>query len=232
MKRRARLNPALAKRAAQKAEAAHARDLVQARRDVALIVRRKAQIVDAFYDIGEALVRLQRPQAIAALHRRGFGEVCERDLGISVTRAWELIDIVRRVTREDAVRWGQDKTAALLQLASATKQKDTPGMLAAEKIRLHTRKAFDPETATARQIKALALEERRRRGASRRGRTTTPQERRDAGALQRALKKRGVQGARVRAVATRPGRISEVEIRVPFDALDELRKALAVHERW
>lgn len=225
--KRSKISPALAKRAAEKATAAQARLREEARRDIAMISRRKAQIADAFYDIGEALARLRRPAAIAALGRKGFGEVCERDLGMSVTRAGELIDIVQRVTREDAVRWGQDKTTALLQLASATRTDDTPGTLAAQKIRLHSGKTFDPEKATTRAIRTLALEERRRRGSSRRGRTTTPEERRDAERLRRALVKLGLDHAKVRAVATRPGAISDVEIRVPFDGLRELRSALA-----
>jgi len=52
--------PALAKRASTLAEAARERLVKQAREDLALIKRRKAEIAEAFYDIGEALKRLRK----------------------------------------------------------------------------------------------------------------------------------------------------------------------------
>ena len=87
------LPPALAKRAIHAADAKIARLLEEAKADLTLIARRKAQIVDAFYDIGEALRRLKRKEIVAALGRRSFAEVCEKDARVSVSQAgrrWSL----------------------------------------------------------------------------------------------------------------------------------------------
>jgi len=75
-KKKKTLPLAFATRAAKAAELKVARLLAEARRDLALIARRKGEIVEAFYDIGEALSRLKKREAIAALGRKSFAEVC------------------------------------------------------------------------------------------------------------------------------------------------------------
>jgi hypothetical protein len=62
-----RLPAALARRAVAASSAKLARVLDEATRDIALIRRRRAEIADAFYDIGEALVRLKRREVVIAL---------------------------------------------------------------------------------------------------------------------------------------------------------------------
>jgi hypothetical protein len=61
------LPAALATRANAAASARLARIVAEAKRDLALIKRRRAGIADAFYDIGEALVRLKRREVVIAL---------------------------------------------------------------------------------------------------------------------------------------------------------------------
>lgn len=228
-KTKKKLPLALAKNALEKAEGARARLLERARDDVALVVRRRGEITDAFYDIGEALLRLREDPVPRLLGRSGFAELCTKDLGISATRAGELVAVVTRVKRSDALRWGQDKTIALLSLASASDQVETPGMLQAGKLRLHSGKRLDLETTSAQDIRALAKEERSRRPSTKRGRTTTAAERAAAAQLERALRSAGVKSATVEALATRPGAISDVRIRLPVDKLETLRGALRGH---
>jgi hypothetical protein len=69
-----KLSPALARRAAQAAR--HKLEWLRARgRElVALIKRRKRVITEAFYDIGDALAELKRPDMLRALGRRSFDE--------------------------------------------------------------------------------------------------------------------------------------------------------------
>jgi hypothetical protein len=222
-----KLPAALAKRALAKAEAAEKRLLRQALDDISLIRRKQRDIADAFFEIGEALARLRKDPIPKLLHRSGFGELCEVDLEISVERAGLLIEIAERVRREDAVRWKQEKTVALLALANATPEHDTPGMLAVEKLRTPDHRPFDPEKTSARRIKEFAKVLRADRGTgSVRGRTTTVEERKLARALLRELHAQGLDESSVAAVATKPGAISKLRIELPIDRLSTLRVAI------
>ena len=104
-----RLPTALAKRAVAASSAKLARILDEAKRDLALIRRRRAEIADAFYDIGEALVRLKRREVVLALGCKTFAELCEKHVAISASQAERLIDIVENMTREAAIRAGLDE---------------------------------------------------------------------------------------------------------------------------
>lgn len=200
------LPAALAKRAANAAAAKVARVLAEAKRDLALIVRRKAQIVDAFYDIGEALSRLKQKEAIAALGRKSFAEVCEKDAGMSTSQAQRLVDIVRTMTREEALSSGQTRATALIGLAEATPENDTPGTLLRRKspIVLPDGKTLEPRKASARAIERAAMAIRRatpaKPGA---GARIGSDETRLAASLAKSLAKSGVT---VEAVAGRPGK--------------------------
>jgi hypothetical protein len=222
-----KLPTALAKRAVATAEAAQKRALTEARAVIAEIRRKQAQIADAFYDIGELLVRLKRPVAIRALGRTSFGEVCEKDLGMSTTRADWLVAVVQRVRRDDALQWGQEKTMALLELSNATALKDTPSMLEAERLRTPSGKRLDLARSSAAEIRRYAKALRTRRGkGSVRGRTTTPDERRIAKTIERSLRDEGVEAKAV-ALATKAGQVSKLRVEVPMDRLDVLRFALS-----
>src|SRR5690348_15670448 len=119
MKKRANggaMPAALVKRAEEKHAEALARVREQAGADIDLVLRRRGQISDAFYDIGEALQRLARDGVAKAIGAESFEKLCEQRLGLSLTTASRLISIVTRVRRQDAVRWGQEKTAALIEV--------------------------------------------------------------------------------------------------------------------
>ncbi len=223
-----KLSPALAERAAATAAAARARLLKQAREDVALIKRRKAEITEAFYDIGEALLRLRKDPIPTLLGHRGFTELCKQGLGIAPTTAAELIAIVERLPRRDALKWGKEKAHALLELADATSAADTP-----QKIDAKVLGKLDPAKATTREIQALAQKQRAAKKVARpRGRTTTAEERSLATRLQAALRKAGAASATVVAVATKPGAPAKLRLELPADALAALASALtAVHGR-
>ncbi len=81
--RAAKVLAALARRAEKAADAKIARILAQAKQDIDLIARRRGEITEAFYDVGEALVRLKRREVVAALGCRSFAELCAE----RVTRA-------------------------------------------------------------------------------------------------------------------------------------------------
>lgn len=198
--------PALARRATHAADAKLARLLLEAKADLTLIARRKAQVVDAFYDIGEALRRLKRKEIVAALGRKSFAEVCEKDARVSVSQAGRLIDIVEHMSRAEAVSMGQARASALVGLANATPEADTPGALLRRKkpIALPGGGALDTKNASARTIEQAAKQIRRARPAkAARGSRVSDDEARAAKELTRRLDRAGV---RVTVVAGVPGR--------------------------
>ncbi len=222
-----KLPTALARRAAEKAEAAKQRGVAEARAVIAEIRRKQAQISDAFFDIGELLLRLKKANAPKLLERGSFAELVEQDLHMSVTRADWLVAVVQRVRRDDALRWGEDKTMALLELTNATKASDTPSMLAAEKLKTPNGKRLDVDAASTADIRRYAKVLRSKRGkGSLRGRTTTPEERRVAKGIETAMRREHIE-AKAEAIATKPGQVSKLRVEVPMDRLAVLRFALA-----
>lgn len=225
-----KLPAALAKRVETEVAAKQTRLAEEARADIAIIRRRRDQISDAFYDMGEALVRLKRPGVAEALGRSSFREICEKDLAMSVTAASSLVAIVSGVPREDALRLGQERALALVALAKVTPEPDTAAHLARMKPKLPSGKRLDISKASANEIKAAAKELRSAKtpAARPRGRTTTPDERSRAARLEESLRAAGLDRARVIAVATRPGQEADLRIeRVPMSATKALRAALA-----
>jgi hypothetical protein len=230
-----KLPPALARRDAAAARAKLARLREAAAADVALILRRKAEISEAFFDIGEALGRLKPPAAWRALGRRSFAELCETDLGLSATRAAELLDIVALVPRDTAVLLGQERAGAISEILKALPPK-TP---ADARARLARGKAatlpgagaarVDPARATVDALRDVAKSLRHTTAPrARRGRSTTPEERTVAAGAQRLLRAAGLRDAVVEALATLPGKPAHARItQVPVERLGALGRALA-----
>ncbi len=228
------LPAALAANVARSAEQRLERLRARAEEDLALIRLKQTQIVDAFYEIGQALLRLKAEGVPQSLGRAGFADLLAQDLNMSLTTAERLIAIVTHVRRTDALRWGQEKSAALVELAKATADpEDTPSALVLKKkLKLASGRVLDGEAARASEIIDAAKEERlrrQRRGGAKgaRGRTTRPEERAIARAIERALHAAGIVGAKVAAVATKPGQAADLRIEhVPIDELSALRAAI------
>jgi hypothetical protein len=202
-KKGARKKGGLARTIAREVSDKHERIALAARADIALIHRRRARIAEDFYEVGEALVRLKAPGVAAALGYPSFAALCGAELGLSATKAAQLVDIVRGATRDDAIAFGQERVAALLALADATPEVDTATSLARAKIALPSGKLLEVGRATTSAIWSGAAELRAARPASKRGRglTTTPEERREASTLEAVLHHHGLAAARVKAVA-------------------------------
>ena len=224
-----KLPAALVKRVEQQVAARRDRLLKEARADIALIRRRQAEITEAFYDVGEALARLKRPGVAEAVGRATFKELCEKDLEMGLTTAERLIAIVTRVPREDALRMGQERAFALVQLADATPEADSATMLEKGARTLPSGKKVDLAKASVREIHTAAKEIRaaKKPTGKPRGRTTTVEERAAASALQSALRGDGFESARVTAVATRPGAGAHARIEgVPLADMRKLGRAI------
>ncbi len=222
------LTPALARRAERAAKLKLARLVKAARADIALIKRRKRDVEDAFYDIGQALIRLKDPAVVRALGRRSFSELCEKELQMSGSQADRLITVVRSMNREDAGKLGSTKAAALIDLAEATPARDTASGLLARGVALPGGGRLNPKQASTRAIERAAKSIRASGGKR------DPRGRRlDASAtllgqkLEKKLHAFGAKTARVTVVAGAPGKVANVRIdQLPIDRLKALREAL------
>lgn len=227
----ARLPAALGRRATAAAAAKRERLLGEARSLVALVERRKREITEAFYDIGEALQRLKQRDMLAVLGRRSFAELCEKDAGISASTGQRLVEVVRSMTREQALAMGQKKAMAMVSLARATPEEDTAvGLYRKRTIALPGGRGIDPRAASANELEEAATAIRRQRagkGGAARGRTTTEDERRLAALIEERLHQLGLDRARVTAVATKPGQGADLRFEhVPAAQVDALKKAI------
>jgi hypothetical protein len=195
-----KLPAALAARARAASDAKRARDTTRALELVLLIQRRKERISEDFYDIGMALQELQAPETYRALGCATFAEVLER-VDISNELANELLGIVRQVPRRLAVAVGQTKAAALVELAAATPEDDTPEQLATAKLVVRGRhRPVDLATSSAKEIRRLARDVRRehaKEGSAIRNAEAI------ARRLERALERAGVRRVKVRVLRRR-----------------------------
>ena len=239
---RAKLPAALAARATAAASAKTSRLRATAHALLAVIARRKREITEAFYDIGEALTKLKDRDTISALGRRSFAEVCEKDAGISVSVAERLVAIASSLTREQALAMGQKKAMAMVTLAAATPEDDTAaGLYRKASIALPGGKKVSPRSASANEIEEAATAIRHRRSASAAksngdatatasrgpGRHSTADERAFAALLEKRLHQLGLERARVTAVATKPGQGSDLRFEhIPVAQIDVLKKAI------
>ncbi len=227
---------ALVVRAKAEVAAKHARLATRARGLLDLIAHRKSEISEAFYDIGEALAELSDPELIKALGRKTFREVCKKDCKLSGTLAEGLVRVVTTMTRDEALAaGGQTKAIALAALAHATPETDTPAGLGRNRaFALPGGKKVNLAKASAREVENAAVVVRRalaakgeRAGKKPRGRTTTADERSLAALLEKTLHALGLHGAKVTAVATKPGQGGDLRFEhIPCAKVDLLKKAI------
>lgn len=230
-----KLPAALAKRANALALRKKADLSARAREEIAFIREKQVEIVGNFYDIGAALNRLSEPGVAEALGYSGIGDLVEAEISMSAARARDLMGIARLVRREDALRWGQEKSAALVELAQATGAADSPATLVKQRtLEIGKGRVINLEEATATAIQMAAKEARAARSTGekpRRGVTASTAERALAERLQRALHRLGDGRARVVAVA-RAGAGADLRIdRLPAAALATLAKAVAATQK-
>jgi hypothetical protein len=206
-----------------------ARVLEAARADIALIKGLVQQIKRAFYEIGAALGRLKDPARIAVLGYRSFHEMCARELGMSESKANDLVAIASNMTAEEARGMGQMDALSLVTLCKATPEDDRPADLVDAKVPLPSGEVLDVGKASARERLEAAKEIRRASGAAgtRGGRSVTAKERSPAADLQKRMRAAGLKRASVEAKATRAGQQADLVIAgVPVGAVSRLCAAI------
>ena len=213
--------PGLKKRDSALAKGKRARIVEQAHEDIGLVKEKQNEIAAAFYEMGLALQRLSKKTVYAALGHKSFDDLLRARVGMSRAQADHLMLIVRHIDEADAIRWKQDKSYAVAAL------KELPGTMALGRTRLQlpSREVIDIEHTPTAELTEKAETERHRHqkksGPRPRGRTTTPEERKQANELKRALAHIGIR-AKVECIATKPGKSSDVALRFACTAIDDL----------
>ncbi|MEJ7734125.1 MAG: hypothetical protein WKG00_33645 [Polyangiaceae bacterium] len=210
-------------------EALKARVLEAARADIALIKGLIDRIKRAFFEIGVALGRLKDPARIAVLGYRSFHEMCVGELGMSGSKADDLVAIAANMTAEEARGMGQMGALSLVTLCKATPENDRPADIVDAKIPLPSGGVLDVGKASARERIEAAKEIRRASDAAgtRGGRSVTAKERSTAADLQQRMRAAGLERASVEAKATRSGQQADLAITgVPIGAVSTLCAAI------
>jgi len=157
----------LVKSATAKERKQLARDRERGEDLLALIERRKSVIVESFYDLGVALRELLRRELYRALGHPSFKALLEERRVMSEAQAYKLIALVEHLPREEALRLGQEKAAALVAYAEATPEPDRPAELARTDAPIGGKPL---SKVSVRDLKAAAVASRAKRPA----RTATP----------------------------------------------------------
>lgn len=169
---------------------------------LAEIGRRKDRIAEDFYEIGLALRELSRKKLFGALGYSSFeGLLTSRNV-MGATTVRRLIQLVSSMSRDEALAYGQEKAAALLDYAKATPEVDTPKTLV-ESGRLPGGKAI--AKASVRELKTAAKQVRVEKDT---GRRASPQAKAAAGeakALHAWLRARGAGKAKVEPLRAKEG---------------------------
>lgn len=96
---------------------------------LALVRRRMTEVVDGFYDIGEALLEILDHKLYAAEGHASLGALLRAEGLMSLRQASKLITVVKRAPRELAVSLGHERAYALIVYTDATAEPDSPASL-------------------------------------------------------------------------------------------------------
>lgn len=89
------------------------------------IVRRKARIVEDFYDIGVALKEILDKKLYLQGGHASFGDLIDERKVMGKSQAFKLVAIARSVSREKAIEVGSEKAYELVRLTEETAEPDT-----------------------------------------------------------------------------------------------------------
>lgn len=155
-----------------------------------MIERRKARIVEDFYDIGVALREIVDKKLYLQAGYASFGDLIDGRKIMGKTQAFKLVAIARAVPRETAIEVGSEKAYELVRLTEQTPEPDTVGDLLAAGVR-------GPKDGRAVDVSKLSSREiaQKRRELAKAKTKPAPDEvaaRRAARAAQAALRKAGL----------------------------------------
>jgi len=100
--------------------------LEELRRETENILRLKGEIAQKFWDIGKSLGRIAGKDLFEEDGYGSFEEYLRKEVKISSARAYRLIEMSNKFSRETAYKYGQDKIRGAIEYAKATQEKDRP----------------------------------------------------------------------------------------------------------
>ena len=170
---------------------------------LALIARRKTEIVEAFYDVGEALGEILHKELYRGLKVASFEALLKARKVMGATQAYKLIKIVEKVPRDLALKVGQEKAFALISYTEATPTKDTVEGLLKSDAKIAGVRA---SKTTAKQVRDASQIERKKAPKTAAQREKIKAHHALATSLVTALKRLGVK-LEARAVQERSDRV-------------------------
>ncbi|CAN5921178.1 hypothetical protein BH11MYX4_BH11MYX4_67200 [soil metagenome] len=223
-KKAKQLPAALAKRAALLSRQKVARIVAEARKDIALLRRKRGDVAAAFYDMGEALVRLKKPEVVASFKLPSWEAFCRAELAMSESQAERLIAIVRSMTREDAIKLGTlSKASSVARLVQASPADETVAQAIRDGV-VVGKKRIDVKRASVRGIAEATREVPRARG--KRGRRVSEEDAAFVAKLAREVARLGLD-ARIIAKAGLAGKPGRLAIDVAISDVAKLGRALS-----
>lgn len=160
------------------------------------IARRMQRIAEDFYDIGKALLELQKKKLFLALGYASFAEMLAARKIMSPAQANKLIKVASTLPKDKALSVGSEKAALLAAYAEATPQADTAEWLLDQGTLPGGKRVADAST------RELAEAAKKARGTAKKKPKSSEEVAAQAGArkLQAALRKRGAKGATAEAM--------------------------------
>ena len=141
--------------------------LEELRRETENILRLKGEIAQKFWDIGKSLGRIAEKDLFKEDGYGSFEEYLRKEVKISSARAYRLIEMSNKFSRETAYKYGQDKIRGAIEYAKATPEADRPFDVTRYEIEVRgpagkiTVKPFSE--ASGREIERAAARLRRRK---------------------------------------------------------------------
>ena len=189
---------------AEKRAAAEKKKLVaKGRAAIAVVLRKKRDVENAFYAMGRALAVLRDAAVYHALGHSSFEALCETSLGISDSQAGRLIAITEHFGAREAKKLiTSSRATAIIDLANALGGHTTPkGLLARGTVTLPSGHRIDVHAADAHAIEQAAHAVRARRAPSGRGGLVISPEAREFFSRLHAALRRAKLAARVDEIA-------------------------------
>lgn len=186
------------------------------------IERRKARIVEDFYDIGVALKEIVDKKLYLQAGYASFGDLIDGRKIMGKTQAFKLVSIARAVPREKAIEVGSERAYELVRLTEQTPEPDT----VEDVLVTGVRGPKDRKTVDVSKLSSREIAEKRREIAKAKAKPSDDEReaKRAAREAQASIRKSGMKAS---VDARKEGKAWVAIVTVPLAQLDALAKAAA-----
>lgn len=186
------------------------------------IERRKARIVEDFYDIGVALKEIVDKKLYLQAGYASFSDLIDGRKIMGKTQAFKLVSIARAVPREKAIEVGSERAYELVRLTEQTPEPDT----VEDVLVTGVRGPKDRKTVDVSKLSSREIAEKRREIAKAKAKPSDDEReaKRAAREAQASIRKSGMKAS---VDARKEGKAWVAVVTVPLAQLDALAKAAA-----